>query len=121
MSGRVGRYTLIYRLGQGGVANVFLARRDGSNEASVATKLRRGSCSEHFDFVLNTLSDEEAIRLIRELENDTPEVEIQPTSTPIKPGSEAFMNEAKEREIQETRAWKKLEADLDAKGLGFWT
>jgi len=40
MSGRVGRYTLIRRLGQGGVANVFLARRDGSNEACVLKLLR---------------------------------------------------------------------------------
>ena len=40
MSGRVGRYTLIHRLGQGGVANVFLARRDGSNEACVLKLLR---------------------------------------------------------------------------------
>lgn len=40
MSGRVGRYTLIHRLGQGGVANVFLARRDGSNEACVPKLLR---------------------------------------------------------------------------------
>ena len=40
MSGRVGRYTLIHRLGQGGVANIFLARRDGSNEACVLKLLR---------------------------------------------------------------------------------
>ena len=40
MSGRVGGYTLIHRLGQGGVANIFLARRDGSNEACVLKLLR---------------------------------------------------------------------------------
>jgi serine/threonine protein kinase len=40
MSRRVGRYTLFHRLGQGGVANVFLARRDGSNEACGLKLLR---------------------------------------------------------------------------------
>ena len=37
MSRRVGRYTLIHRLGQGGVANVFLARRDHGFEIILNT------------------------------------------------------------------------------------
>jgi serine/threonine-protein kinase len=44
---RVGRYVLLKPMGRGGMAEVFLARRDGSSELCVLKKIRDEKSTEH--------------------------------------------------------------------------